>query len=78
MALLPSKEDRDRHLDELKAAAQDWFAKEEARIDNETKFLRSVLAARGANNAAALNLDEAVKKVLSEVDAYLLVSPTGR
>ena len=68
-----TKEERDTNLDNLKAAALQWAGEETARIEKETKFLRSVLRGRGAEDAAALNLLSADDKLGSEIDNFFFV-----
>lgn len=62
---------RDARLDKLASAVEEWATKEEIRIENETKFLRSVLVGRGADNAAVLNLTEGAAELTAEIDRYL-------
>lgn len=73
MALAPTKAERDARLKALKAAADTWFTLEKERLEKETQFLRQVLQARGANDAAALNLLEATQALEDEIAAYLFV-----
>lgn len=65
------KATRDANLDALKAAADTWIAKEIIRIENETKFMRTVLAGRGASNAAITNLEGASALVQAEITSFL-------
>lgn len=64
---------RNSNLDALKAAAEAWADKEEARIINESLFIKSVLQARGADNVAALNLLEGTAELGDEIDRFLLL-----
>lgn len=73
MALPPSRQARDQNLDTLEQAANDWFDQEEQRLDLESKFLKSVLQARGANESAALNLAGASTVVQDEIAAFLFI-----
>lgn len=68
-----TKKERDANLDNLKSAAIEWGDKEIARIEKETKFLRSILQGRGAEDAAALNLLGANDKLGDEIDNFFLV-----
>jgi hypothetical protein len=70
---VPTKADRDANLDKLKSEAKKYFDLETTRIDNETKFLRSVLQGRGARGAAAENLALAKELVQGEIDDFLTV-----
>lgn len=62
-------------MNALAKAAEDWFVLEKDRLDMETQFLRQVLTARGANDAAAKNLLEGVSSLEDEISAYLFVAP---
>jgi hypothetical protein len=77
MALSPTKADRDARLDALAAAAKAWFKEEKARLNSETQFLQQILQARGANDAAALNLSESVSELEDEVSAYIFIDQGG-
>lgn len=68
-----TKEARDANLDALKTAVDGWAKKETARIEKETRFIRSVLKGRGAEDAAAINLLEASDKLGDEIDRFLFV-----
>jgi uridine phosphorylase len=68
-----TKKERDANLDNLKSAVVEWGDKEVIRIEKETKFLRSVLTGRGAEDAAALNLLGANDKLGDEIDNFFLV-----
>ena len=71
---VPDKATRDANLDVLKSSADEYISSEITRLDNETKFLRAVLAGRGGNAAAALNLQAAATLIQTEVDEFLLLS----
>jgi hypothetical protein len=76
--LPPDKATRDTNLQALKAAVQEWGEKEKLRLDNETKFLRSVLTGRGATGVGDANLQAASSALENEIDNYILFgSPTG-
>lgn len=78
MAIPPDKATRDANLDALQSATTDWFTKEKERIEKENQFLQQILQARGANDASALNLDEAVNSMEVEISAYLFIgNPSG-
>ncbi len=71
---VPDKQTRDANLDALQAAADQYLQTEIDRLDNETRFLRTVLTARGANEVAALNVNAGANLVQAEVDDFLLIS----
>ena len=72
-----TKEERDANLDALAAAADGFLGVELARIEDETKFLRTVLIARNAEKAGVINLSNAETAVQDELTDYLLVSAVG-
>jgi len=67
----PSTTDRDKNLEALKQAAKDWFDKEQKRLDNETKFLRSVLQGRGLQETGSKNLEAVTAVVIEEINSFL-------
>lgn len=71
--LVPDKATRDANLDALVEAANEFFEQEKTRLDSESKFLRSVLKKRGADQVAALNLRESVLSMQDEIANYLFV-----
>lgn len=72
MAIVPpSTTERDANLDTLKQAADDWFDKEQKRLDNETKFLRSVLKGRGLKEAGSKNLEAISAVVVEEINSFI-------
>jgi hypothetical protein len=62
---------RDENLDALSQAADDLFNSEQPRIDNETKFLRSVLQGRGAGAVGTSNLSQGLKLVQTSIQDFL-------
>jgi hypothetical protein len=63
---------RDQLLDQLQEAADEWGDKEEARIENEVTFLKSVLKGRtGSERLAASNSSEGQALLSLEIDAFL-------
>lgn len=66
-----NEEERNANLDTLETVASEWIDKEVARIENETKFMRTVLCGRGASNAAVTNLEAASKLVQAEITSFL-------
>lgn len=68
----PTKDERDANLDKLTEAMDDWFEDEKKRLENETKFMRSVLEGRGASDAGTKNLIEASALLQSEVDEFIV------
>jgi len=73
MPIPPSKEARDANLDKLQQAVNEWAQKEVTRLENETQFLRAVLAGRGAQGAASGNLATSSSLVFAEVDEFLSI-----
>jgi hypothetical protein len=69
---VPSKETRDANLDALKRAVDEWAKKESERLENEVRFLRSVLQGRGASEAGTKNLEAISKLVQAEVDDFIV------
>ena len=68
----PTVDERDANLDALKKAADEWFEVEKKRLENETKFMRSVLQGRGASDAGTLNLATESALLQSEVDDFIV------
>jgi len=52
----PTKAQRDKNLDDLERLVKDWGKKEQDRLENEVKFMRSVLKGRGSNGVGTKNL----------------------
>ena len=67
----PTREDRDKNLDALQKGMDEWADKEIKRLDNESKFLRSVLNGRGATKAGTKNLAKASAAAVTEIDSFL-------
>jgi len=68
----PSKKERDQNLDDLQKALDDWAKKEQDRLENEVKFMRSVLKGRtGSDTASTQNLSAASKLLENEVSAFI-------
>ena len=68
----PDKASRDANLDALKEAVDEWATVALTRLDNEAKFIRSVLDGRGANTAGTKNLEEASALLQADIDAFLV------
>lgn len=68
----PDRTTRDANLDAIQAAAEEWFTKELARLDNETRFLRTVLQSR-PSGFAVTNLAEMSELVQDEINAFFFV-----
>jgi hypothetical protein len=62
---------RDENLDALQQAVDEFFEEEKKRLDNETKFLRSVAQGRGAPNVGTSNLLSGAKLVQIEIQDFL-------
>jgi len=67
----PTKTARDKNLDALQKAANEWFTKEERRLDNETKFLRAVLQGRGQAAAKTQNLEKIGDVVVQSINDFV-------
>jgi hypothetical protein len=67
----PDVAQRDANLEALKEALNKYKDVEISRLDNETKFLRSILQGRNARDAAALNLAEGSRLVQSAISDFL-------
>ena len=73
MALLPpDKAARDKNLDALSSAVDEWADKDVKRLDMDAKFMRQVLDGRGAVDVGRINLDTASVLLQAEVDQFLL------
>ena len=69
----PTKKERDANLDALNEAVDGFVQSEKIRLENEVKFLRAVLKARGgAPNASEQNLASAGLLVQTEIDAFIV------
>lgn len=69
---VPTKAERDAHLDELKSAVQEWGDKEKTRIENEVKFMRAVLKGRtGSEEAGTQNLITLESLLEREIEDFL-------
>lgn len=67
----PDIAQRDANLDELRSKVKEWADKEKERLDNENKFMRSVLKGRGVSDPKVLNLNEAVLATADEINDFL-------
>lgn len=64
--------DRDARLDALKKATEEWTEKETKRLEDEAKFLKSVLKGRtGAGRLANQNVADSSKLVVDEISQFL-------
>jgi hypothetical protein len=63
---------RDKRLDELKAALDDWADTEIQRYKDEATFLRSILQGRtGAGRLTSQNVTDSSKLVVDEISQFL-------
>ena len=65
----PTKVQRDLNLDALQAAVQAWGRKEQNRLENEVRFMRSVLQGWKSTSTGTQNLATAstlLQKSISE------------
>jgi hypothetical protein len=66
------REARDRLLDELKQATDEWFEAEERRIEDEVAFVKSVLRGRtGSERLSRSNTREARVLVIDDITSFL-------
>ena len=74
MALKPPTEfDRNKNLDALQTAVDEWAEKETTRLDNEVIFLKAVLQGRNASNVGTKNLAKTSTLLQSEINDFLRV-----
>lgn len=67
-----SVEERNRLLDELKDATDEWYEAEAARINDEVTFLKSVLRGRtGSERVAASNTTQARVLLVTDITTFL-------
>jgi hypothetical protein len=71
-AIQPSTAKRNANLDKLLAAANEWAAKEQSRLENEVKFMRSVLSGRGSTKTGTGNLATIKPLIEAEIDEFLI------
>ena len=68
----PSRAERDVNLDALKIAVDQWSRIEQTRLENEVKFMRSVLEGRASNRTGSLNLAVASSLLQTEIDQFIV------
>lgn len=72
MATDPRKTERDKRLTELKTATTKWATKEITRLEDEAKFLKSILKGRtGAGRLTNQNVADSSKLVVDEIAQFL-------
>jgi hypothetical protein len=72
MAEEENKAERDARLDALKSATVEWADKETKRLQDEAKFLKSILKGRtGAGRLTNQNVADASKLVVDEISQFL-------
>jgi hypothetical protein len=72
MASDQNKIERDKRLDELKKATDEWTTKEIKRLEDEAIFLKSILQGRtGAGRLTKQNVADASKLVVDEISQFL-------
>jgi hypothetical protein len=69
--LAPSETERNKNLDALEEAVDGWVRDESTRLDNETKFLRSVLNGRNASNVGTKNLEATSVLVQEAISQFI-------
>jgi len=74
--LPPTKEARDKNLDELKDAVKKWGDEEKKRLENEVKYVRAVLKGRtGSEKAGTKNLEDLQKLLSKEIEDFVAFGP---
>lgn len=68
----PTKADRDVNLELLKTTVSTWATQEQTRLENEVKFLRAVMAGRGASDTGTENLSAVSALLNDEINEFLL------
>jgi hypothetical protein len=72
MATDTRKTERDKRLTELKTATTKWANKEIKRLEDEAKFLKSILKGRtGAGRLTNQNVADSSKLVVDEIAEFL-------
>ena len=72
MTTQANREARDRLLDQLRTALDQWFEVEEKRITDEAAFVKSVLRGRtGSEQLARRNTAEAQVLVVDDIGSFL-------
>ena len=69
---VPTKIERNANLDLLKVAADQWVQFEQLRLENEVKFMRSVLLGRAAQETGSKNLASASSLLQVEIDQFIV------
>ena len=73
MAGDPQKAERDARLDALKKATDEWADKEVKRLEDEAKFLKSILQGRtGAGRLVNQNVVDSSKLVVDKISQFLV------
>jgi hypothetical protein len=64
--------DRNKRLDDLKTATDDWADKETTRLTNESAFLTSILKGRtGAGKLTSQNVIDSTKLTVNSINQFL-------
>jgi hypothetical protein len=72
MTTQSDKTARDKLLDDLKTAVDEWYTAEEKRINDEVAFVKSVLRGRtGSERLARANTQEAGILVINDIGTFL-------
>lgn len=63
---------RNKRLDELKTATEKWANTEITRLEDEVKFLKSILKGRtGAGRLTKQNVADSAKRLVDEIDQFV-------
>lgn len=68
----PTEAERNANLDALQSAIDEWAESEKNRLENEVKFMRSVLQGRGASDTGTKNLATTSDLLVAEVNEFLI------
>lgn len=73
----PRTQRRNQLLDDLKTAADQWYAAEKKRIDDEVTFMKSVLRGRtGSDRLSRSNTSRATVLVIDDINSFLAGTTT--
>lgn len=75
--IAPTKAKRDENLRKLKSAVEEYGKNEKTRLEEETKYLRSVLEGRGASNSGTKNISQASELLAQAVTDFIIFTNGG-
>lgn len=69
---MASKEERDKRLEALKKATEEWAEQETKRLEDEVKFLKSVIKGRtGAGKLANQGVTDSKDLLVNKIGEFL-------